>query len=458
MKKSLFVALFAALLMVAAPVMVTAAPVEKGPAGWYAKTNGADAGTLKYFKNGHPDNQSEWVYCDTCGDDPDNPVIVNNGGSSDGNAYSLAKSMGGSWLHENSNFAEVEVDSEDSDAFSFAHSRTATEFEGPGFVENIKPGGGLVVAGSYGSVHMDADNDVLAKIHNPTDPDGESHSSQCVYAPWWLGGRHLGHMYTDKTYFDGTGKYEFELGIDSEAYQYNGALAQIGLDGDHPTWAFGENSTGGSIDATFEGKGKLEADRTDWVLGYDHDGGRLDWLLNWEIEGTEEDPGMAFASLDGDIYGNGKTGAFAFRDRDADTAFSAAGAFTAGNSFVTIDSYFDGENLGCPGKRSFDADLTADGEGVVKHYSNAALPDNTVFAATYGQASFEYRNSVSMNAGPTRGLGDMTAGVGGSGYAATLGYSSITRTPTSLNVTSQAGAMAGTGMNPGYTTSQSFAD
>ena len=33
-----------------------------GLPGWYIKTHGKNAGTYKYFKNGHPENQSEWEY------------------------------------------------------------------------------------------------------------------------------------------------------------------------------------------------------------------------------------------------------------------------------------------------------------------------------------------------------------------------------------------------------------
>lgn len=35
----------------------------KSPPGFYIKTRGNTAGMIKYFKNGHPDNNSEWVYC-----------------------------------------------------------------------------------------------------------------------------------------------------------------------------------------------------------------------------------------------------------------------------------------------------------------------------------------------------------------------------------------------------------
>jgi hypothetical protein len=36
-------------------------PMNPGP-GWYVKIHGKNAGTYKYFKNGHPENQSEWTY------------------------------------------------------------------------------------------------------------------------------------------------------------------------------------------------------------------------------------------------------------------------------------------------------------------------------------------------------------------------------------------------------------
>ena len=35
----------------------------KSPPGLYVKIRGSKAGTTKIFKNGHPDNNSEWVYC-----------------------------------------------------------------------------------------------------------------------------------------------------------------------------------------------------------------------------------------------------------------------------------------------------------------------------------------------------------------------------------------------------------
>ena len=38
------------------------AQVTQGPAGYYQKTHGHNAGTIKFFKNGHPENQSEWVF------------------------------------------------------------------------------------------------------------------------------------------------------------------------------------------------------------------------------------------------------------------------------------------------------------------------------------------------------------------------------------------------------------
>ena len=37
-------------------------PINYGE-GWYIKTRGATAGTIKYFKNGHPENNSEWTFC-----------------------------------------------------------------------------------------------------------------------------------------------------------------------------------------------------------------------------------------------------------------------------------------------------------------------------------------------------------------------------------------------------------
>jgi hypothetical protein len=33
-----------------------------GEPGYYIKTRGKTAGTIKYFKNGHPENNSEWEY------------------------------------------------------------------------------------------------------------------------------------------------------------------------------------------------------------------------------------------------------------------------------------------------------------------------------------------------------------------------------------------------------------
>ena len=37
--------------------------VTKSPPGTYIKVRGNSAGMVKYFKNGHPDNNSEWEYC-----------------------------------------------------------------------------------------------------------------------------------------------------------------------------------------------------------------------------------------------------------------------------------------------------------------------------------------------------------------------------------------------------------
>jgi hypothetical protein len=39
-------------------------PIKHPPAGYYEKTRGNSAGMVKYFKNGHPQNNSEWIYMD----------------------------------------------------------------------------------------------------------------------------------------------------------------------------------------------------------------------------------------------------------------------------------------------------------------------------------------------------------------------------------------------------------
>ena len=45
-------------------VLANGPPVDlKSPPGLYVKVRGNSAGMTKEFKNGHPNNNSEWVYC-----------------------------------------------------------------------------------------------------------------------------------------------------------------------------------------------------------------------------------------------------------------------------------------------------------------------------------------------------------------------------------------------------------
>jgi hypothetical protein len=66
--KKLFVIVLMVLALVALPMAAAFAGVEHGPAGWYEKVKGGNIGTLHYFKNGHPVNNSEWEYVGN--DDP----------------------------------------------------------------------------------------------------------------------------------------------------------------------------------------------------------------------------------------------------------------------------------------------------------------------------------------------------------------------------------------------------
>jgi hypothetical protein len=74
-----------------------------GEAGWYVKENGTPAGTYKYFKNGHPEGESEWVYCPSCGNDPTSPEVPNGstvGGVYDGEAWETAKDFDHSGVND----------------------------------------------------------------------------------------------------------------------------------------------------------------------------------------------------------------------------------------------------------------------------------------------------------------------------------------------------------------------
>jgi len=62
LKKLLIVGIAALSIAFVVPNMANAGPPEQGPPGYYQKVNGNTAGTIKYFPNGHPENQSEWVY------------------------------------------------------------------------------------------------------------------------------------------------------------------------------------------------------------------------------------------------------------------------------------------------------------------------------------------------------------------------------------------------------------
>ena len=71
-KRLLVVGVAALALTFAVPMMANAGPPVKGPPGYYQKVHGNNAGVIKYFPNGHPENQSEWQYmeqgCSSCDD------------------------------------------------------------------------------------------------------------------------------------------------------------------------------------------------------------------------------------------------------------------------------------------------------------------------------------------------------------------------------------------------------
>ena len=71
MKKMFLVLSIVLSLALAGNVMA----VEQGPSGFYEKQNGSNAGKIKYFSKGHPDNQSEWVLV--------KEIIIPCGGSCD---------------------------------------------------------------------------------------------------------------------------------------------------------------------------------------------------------------------------------------------------------------------------------------------------------------------------------------------------------------------------------------
>ena len=74
MKK--FTSILATILMVAALSTPAFAKADFGDPGWYQryKTNGGIQ--YQYFPNGHPEGNSEWEPCTTCGDN--GPVASGN--------------------------------------------------------------------------------------------------------------------------------------------------------------------------------------------------------------------------------------------------------------------------------------------------------------------------------------------------------------------------------------------
>ena len=62
MKKTLLIMVATVACLTLAFAVPSFAEVTQGPPGYYQKAHGHTAGTIKYFKNGHPENQSEWVF------------------------------------------------------------------------------------------------------------------------------------------------------------------------------------------------------------------------------------------------------------------------------------------------------------------------------------------------------------------------------------------------------------
>jgi len=65
------------LMLCGVPAMATSGGVEFEQPGWYQRTKTDGGVQYQYFPNGHPVAQSEWSYCESCGNDPMSPVTPN---------------------------------------------------------------------------------------------------------------------------------------------------------------------------------------------------------------------------------------------------------------------------------------------------------------------------------------------------------------------------------------------
>ena len=75
--KKLFAVLFMTMFLLSGTMAMASPPSNPGP-GYYEKMNGNGAGTIKYFSNGQPENNSEWKFISTNPPPPPPPCQGSN--------------------------------------------------------------------------------------------------------------------------------------------------------------------------------------------------------------------------------------------------------------------------------------------------------------------------------------------------------------------------------------------
>lgn len=353
-----FAVLFTALFLISGVAMATPPGQDKGPAGYYMKVNGANAGEIKYFDNGHPGSPSEWEYV---GSNP--PVDPCPGGKCintasaisiaapifiDGTNNPLGDATGGWHVLAAGNMLvnSYAQGTQFADAYALAFGKAF----GFGFAAGIDtPHFGIGASGALAGVVLEGGGTAVGidKFSFYKNPDFAS----------------------------------VNIAYNGSAAQWNGILVDNGTG----TFAGGFNTTGVSfygLDfASDNGVGYVDLGR--WG-GFYTDSGFPAFSANCD---------GAFGVVGGYTYGS-------YIDLPG---FAAAQSYTAGFSYGNADH------------------VKVEGNGTAMHQAVANFGDTGSYGVSQGEASFCYKGDASFGAGfaKTSGYSTVTNGPHSSTVTAT---------------------------------------